>query len=187
MRSGQLARQTGVSADRLRHYERLGVLPMRQGTAGKYREYPPTSPQRVELIQRALTIGFSLPELKTILAVRDNGGAPCRRVRSLLRSKVHDLSQQIKNLVSLRAAMNRLSRERDKRLRRIKLGQVARLLETVPPRENTQGISGPLTFRKKKERSIMRTIPLLLLLTILPGVVNAQQYPPPDPCKRSHY
>ncbi len=131
MRSGQLARQTGVSTDTLRHYERLGLLPLPQRTAGNYREYPPTSPQRVELIQRAITIGFSLSELKAILAVRDNGGAPCRRVRGLLRSKIHDLSRQIKNLVSLRAEMNRLSREWDKRLRRIKPGQVARLLETV--------------------------------------------------------
>ena len=185
MRSGQLAGQTGVSTDTLRHYERLGLLPLPQRTSGNYREYPPTSPQRVELIQRALTIGFSLPELKTILAVRDNGGAPCRRVRGLLRSKIHDLSQQIKNLVSLRAEMNRSSREWDKRLRRTKPGQVARLLETVPPRQNTRGISCPPTFRKKKGRSIMRTMPLLFLLAILPGVLNAQQNPPPDQDKRS--
>ncbi len=185
MRSGQLARQTGVSTDTLRHYERLGLLPLPQRTAGNYREYPPTSPQRVELIQRALTIGFSLSELKAILAVRDNGGAPCRRVRGLLRSKIHGLSQQIKNLVSLRAEMNRLSREWDKRLRRIKPGQVARLLETVPPRESSRGISGPPTFRTKKGRSIMRTIPLFFLLAIIPSVGHAQQNPPPDLGKRS--
>src|SRR6266436_2988805 len=101
MRSGQLAHLTGVSTDTLRHYERLGLLPLPQRTAGNYREYPPTSQQRVELIQRALMLGFSLAELKNILAMRDNGGAPCRRVRGLLRSKIHNVDQQIKNLVSL--------------------------------------------------------------------------------------
>jgi DNA-binding transcriptional MerR regulator len=150
MRSGQLARQSGVSTDTLRHYERLGLLPMPQRTAGNYREYPPTSQQRMELIRRALTIGFSLTELKTILAVRDNGGAPCRRVRDLLRSKIHDLDQQIKNLVSLRAEMNRLSREWDKRLRRTRPGQVARLLESVPARTSARVVSGPPTLRKRK-------------------------------------
>jgi len=60
MRSGQLAHLTGVSTDTLRHYERLGLLPLPQRTAGNYREYPPASQLRVELIQRALTIGFSL-------------------------------------------------------------------------------------------------------------------------------
>jgi DNA-binding transcriptional MerR regulator len=150
MRSGQLARQRGVSTDTLRHYERLGLLPLPQRTAGNYREYPPTSPQRVELIRRALTIGFSLPELKTILAVRDKGGAPCRHVRDLLRSKIHNLDQQIRNLVSLRAEMNRLSGEWDKRLRRTQPGQVARLLENVPPRSNGRVVSGPRTLPKKK-------------------------------------
>jgi len=43
MRSGQLAHLTGVSTDTLRHYERLGLLPLPQRTAGNYREYPPTS------------------------------------------------------------------------------------------------------------------------------------------------
>src|SRR6266851_4132379 len=56
---------------------------------------------------------------------------------------------------------------------------------TVPPRQNTRGISGPPTFRTKKGRSIMRTMPLLFLLAILPGVLNAQQNPPPDQDKRS--
>jgi DNA-binding transcriptional MerR regulator len=150
MRSGQLARQTGVSTDTLRHYERLGLLPLPQRTAGNYREYPPTSPQRVELIRRALTIGFSLPELRTILAVRDKGGAPCRHVRDLLRSKIHNLDQQIRNLVSLRAEMYRLSGEWDKRLRKTKPGQVARLLENVPPRSNGRVVSGHRTLPKKK-------------------------------------
>jgi DNA-binding transcriptional MerR regulator len=150
MRSGQLARQTGVSTDTLRHYERLGILPLPQRTAANYRQYPPTSSQRVELIQRALTIGFSLPELKTILAVRDKGGSPCRRVRGLLRSKIHDLDQQIRNLVSLRAEMNRLSREWDKRLRRTSPGQVAWLLESVPPRTSDTVVSASPTLRRKK-------------------------------------
>jgi DNA-binding transcriptional MerR regulator len=185
MRSGQLARQAGVSTDTLRHYERLGLLPLPQRTAGNYREYPLASAQRVELIQRALMIGFSLAELKTILAVRDKGGAPCRRVRNLLRSKIRNLDQQIKNLVSLRAEMNRLSRDWDTRLRRTRSGQAARLLESVPPRPRTRGISGRPTFRKRKGLWIMRTMPLLFLLAILAGMASAQQNPPPDQDRRS--
>jgi DNA-binding transcriptional MerR regulator len=104
----------------------------------------------VELIRQALTIGFSLAELKTILAVRDNGGAPCRHVRDLLRAKIRDMSQQIRDLVSLRAEMNRLSKDWDKRLRRTKPGQIARLLESVPPRASAKLFSGVPTLRKKK-------------------------------------
>ena len=150
MRSGQLAHLTGVSTDTLRHYERLGLVPLPQRTAANYREYSPASQQRVELIQRALAIGFSLSELKTILAVRDRGGAPCRHVRALMHSKLHAVDGQIRNLVSLRVELNRLSKEWDKRLRRTKLGQAARLLEAAPLRPRAEVASGLPKFRKKK-------------------------------------
>src|SRR5712664_3774543 len=150
MLSGQLARLTRLSTDALRHYERLGLLPSPQRTAGNYREYPPASRQRVELIQRALAVGFSLTELKTVLAVRDKGGAPCRQVRDLMRSKIRGVDQQIRNLVSLRVDLNRLSREWDKRLRRTKPGQAARLLETVPQRPRARVATGFPRLRKKK-------------------------------------
>jgi DNA-binding transcriptional MerR regulator len=150
MHSGQLAHLMGVSTDTLRHYERLGLLPLPQRTAGNYREYSPASQQRVELIQRALTIGFSLSELKTILAVRDRGGAPCRHVRALMHSKIRTLDEQIRNLISLRVELNRLSKEWDKRLRRAKLGLAARLLEGTPLRLRVRVASGLSTSRKKK-------------------------------------
>jgi DNA-binding transcriptional MerR regulator len=150
MRSGQLAHLTAVSTDTLRHYERLGLLPLPQRTGGNYRQYPSGSQQRVELIQRALAVGFSLAELKTILAVRDSGGAPCRHVRALMHSKIRDIDQQIKNLTSLRVEMNRLSKDWDERLRRTKPGHAARLLEAVPPRPRVRVAFALPTRRKKK-------------------------------------
>ena len=150
MRSGQLAHLTGLSTDTLRHYERLGLLPLPQRTAGNYRSYSPAAQQRVELIQRALTIGFSLSELKTILAVRDRGGAPCRHVRALMHSKIRAIDEQIRNLVSLRVELNRLSKDWDKRLRRTKPGQAARLLEAGLPRPRARVASELPMFRKKK-------------------------------------
>jgi DNA-binding transcriptional MerR regulator len=150
MRSGQLARLTGLSTDTLRHYERLGILPLPQRTSGNYREYLPTSQQRVELIQGALAVGFSLTELKSILAVRDKGGAPCRHVRALMRAKIRDVNERIRNLAALRVELKRLSKEWDGRLRRTKVGQVARLLETVRLRPAARVAPGIPTLRRKK-------------------------------------
>ena len=76
MRSGQLAHLTGVSTDTLRHYERLGLVPLPQRTAGNYCEYTPAAQQRVELIQRALTIGFSL----WVEAIAPDEARPARTV-----------------------------------------------------------------------------------------------------------
>jgi len=50
MRSGTLARQTKISVDTLRHYERIGLLAVPPRTLGGYREYPAHALQRVILI-----------------------------------------------------------------------------------------------------------------------------------------
>lgn len=149
MRSGELARVTGVSTDTLRHYERLGLLARPGRTAGNYRSYSPSAQQRVELIQGALGIGFSLSELKTILGVRDRGGAPCRQVRRLLSSKIELVNTQIRTLILLRAELNRLAKDWDKRLAHTKAGVAARLLESVPRRF---GRLSPPSIRSKKGR-----------------------------------
>src|SRR5947209_17576098 len=79
LRSGELARQAGVSPDTLRHYERRGLLPPPQRSAAGYRLYSNEALGRVRLIRGALSTGFTVNELGAILADRDRGGAPCRR------------------------------------------------------------------------------------------------------------
>ena len=149
MRSGELARLTGVSTDTLRHYERSGLLPRPGRTPGNYRSYSASSQRRVELIQRALGIGFSLSELKAILAVRDAGGAPCRQVRQLLSSKIGLVNEQIQSLILLQTELNRLAKDWDKRLSHTKAGQRVRLLESVPLRPHSLGAP---SIRNKKGR-----------------------------------
>jgi hypothetical protein len=83
VRSGELAKITGVSTDTLRHYERIGVLARPPRTSGGYRQYPVEAADRVRLVRRAMAIGFSLDELARILHMRDHGGAPCRQVHAL--------------------------------------------------------------------------------------------------------
>ncbi len=134
MRSGQLAHRTGVSTDTLRHYERLGLLPKPPRTTSNYRSYAPESEQRVQLIQRALSVGFSLPEMKTVLAARDRGDAPCLRVRSLLRSKIAELNRQIAHFLRLRRDLNRLAKDWDSRLRATRRGERAHLFENMDDR-----------------------------------------------------
>jgi len=83
LRSGALAKATGVSPDTIRHYEKIGVLPRASRTDSGYRVYPASALERVLVVQRALRIGFTLAELAEVLKARDAGGAPCRRVYQL--------------------------------------------------------------------------------------------------------
>ncbi|MEO8499777.1 MAG: MerR family transcriptional regulator [Vicinamibacteria bacterium] len=86
--SGELARRAGVSADTLRHYERVGVLTKPARSASNYRVYPEAALARVELVRRSLAFGFSLAELATLLRERERGAPPCRKVRALAAEKL---------------------------------------------------------------------------------------------------
>jgi DNA-binding transcriptional MerR regulator len=77
--SRELASLSGVSADTIRHYERLGLLEKPIRTQGGYRLYPNDARDHVQTIRCALKAGFSLAELASIFKERDAGGAPCNR------------------------------------------------------------------------------------------------------------
>lgn len=132
MRSGELAHLSGVSSDTLRHYERQGLLPKPPRSAGGYRQYPATALDRVLLIRRALSIGFSLPELTTIVKMRDHGRPPCKEARALVATKLRDVKQQMRDLVAMRRQLERTLDDWDSRLARTAKGQPAHLLESLP-------------------------------------------------------
>jgi MerR family transcriptional regulator, copper efflux regulator len=98
LRSGQLARLTGISVDTLHHYEKLGVLPTSQRTSGGYRMFLPSSVERIQLAQRALQLGFSLKELSEIFRIQDRGDVPCLRVLTLTEEKLRSVGRQIREL-----------------------------------------------------------------------------------------
>jgi DNA-binding transcriptional MerR regulator len=130
-----LAAATGVSTDTLRHYERLGLLSGVRRTDAGYRRYSPDQVARVQLIQRALLVGFSLNDLARALRRRDTAAPPCRQVRALVADRFDDLERQIDDLARLRDALRTLLSEWDQRLAGTKPGQPARLLDMLTASE----------------------------------------------------
>src|SRR5437868_15232956 len=116
IRPGVLAKLTGVSTDTLRHYERLGLLARPCRSANGYREYSVSAVDRVSLIRSALSAGFTLAELSKILKVRDQGGAPCRQVRSLASAKLQQLEALLIEITAMRDRLRTILQEWDERL-----------------------------------------------------------------------
>jgi len=131
MRSGELAQLSGVSTDTLRHYERIGVLAKAPRTKSGYRQYPPSALDRVRLVRRAISVGFTLEELARVLRIRDKGGAPCRQVRDLALSKLEEVAHRLEELVLVRDHLQMLLKDWDDRLARTAPGQRAGLLDSL--------------------------------------------------------
>jgi DNA-binding transcriptional MerR regulator len=129
--SGELADLAGVSRDTLRHYERKGVLPRPVRGRNAYRQYPREALERVQLVRRALSVGFTLDELARVLKVRDAGGAPCEEVRKLAAQKLLDVQDQLRELTKLQDDLQETLRDWDTRLARRARGKRANLLDSL--------------------------------------------------------
>lgn len=110
MRIGQLAGRLGLNPKTVRFYEEIGVMPTpaRAAPSG-YRDYTEADVERLQFIKRAQTIGFSLDEIREVLAFRDRGEAPCPYVRQQLGAKAAAIDEQLAELERLRAELDRLA------------------------------------------------------------------------------
>jgi DNA-binding transcriptional MerR regulator len=129
--AGELARRAGVSADTLRHYERKGVIAPPPRSANGYRRYPEDAVARVQLIRRALGLGFTLDDLAGVLRMRDRGGVPCGRVRALAATKLQEVEVRLRELRTQRNDLRSALREWDTQLAKTPAGKRAGLLDSL--------------------------------------------------------
>jgi len=132
LRSGGLAKATGVSPDTIRHYEKIGVLPSALRTDSGYRLYPESAVERVLVVQRALRIGFTLAELADVLKARDAGGAPCQRVYKLAKGKLKGVTADIRELKKTEKCLMQVLSDWECRMQRTRPGQQSNLLHSLP-------------------------------------------------------
>lgn len=103
---GELAARSGLTPDALRYYERLGLLPPSQRTAGGFRVYPPAALDRLRFIKQAQTLGLSLQEIGALVSYTDRGGLKrCQRVHDLLQRKIVDLDTKLAELQEFRRTL----------------------------------------------------------------------------------
>jgi len=105
----------------------------------------------VQLVRRALSVGFTLDELATILNVRDRGGAPCEEVRNLAVQKLANIETQLRDLTSLRDQLRRTLRDWDARLAHRSKGERVGLLESLGANRGTLNSSRSVSSSLKRK------------------------------------
>lgn len=106
--SGQLAKAADVNVETLRYYERRGLMPEPPRRESGYRTYPPESVRRLNFIKGAQELGFSLEEIRELLALRVDETASSGDVRSRAQAKVAQIDDKIRKLQQMRDALAHL-------------------------------------------------------------------------------
>lgn len=110
-RIGELAQRMGVNPKTIRYYEEAGLLPPPSRTESGYRSYSEADAARLAFIRAAKDFGFTLGEIREILAVRDRNEPPCPYVLDLVGEKLADLQARIQRLQHLSGDLEVLLRD----------------------------------------------------------------------------
>ncbi len=105
---GQVAKQAGVGVETVRYYERRGLLEEPDRKASGYRQYDDQAVAILRFIRRAKELGFTLKEIKGLLALRLDSSASRSDVRALAKTKVADIEERIADLQRMRDALQLL-------------------------------------------------------------------------------
>ena len=103
---GNVAKLAEVHIETLRYYERKGVVPQPPRTISNYRRYPEDTVRRVRFVKHAQELGFSLKEIKELLALRGTRGKGCRNVQQRAATKITEIEEKIRSLQGMRRALH---------------------------------------------------------------------------------
>ncbi len=113
---GKVAHAAGLEAKTLRYYDRVGLLPAAARAPSGYRLYDHGAVARLRFIRRAKALGMSLADIRRILAVRDEGVAPCTHILELVTGNLTTVESQIAQLEDLRRDLRLLLRTLRRRI-----------------------------------------------------------------------
>lgn len=103
----------GLSADTLRYYERLGLLPAAPRTAAGYRLYGEDTAERLRFIRGARHMGLRLADIKELLDIRDRGQCPCGHTKHLVERRLAEVDAEIRQLTAVRGQLRTLQKRND--------------------------------------------------------------------------
>ena len=102
MRIGEVVAELGVSADTLRYYEKIKLMPKVQRNGAGVRFYNDKDLSRIKFIKRAQHMGFSLKEIAQLLTFREAPQQAKPEVRQLAGEKLADIESHLQELQTLR-------------------------------------------------------------------------------------
>jgi MerR family copper efflux transcriptional regulator len=105
---GEAARQSGVSARMVRHYEGLGLLAVVARTESGYRQYGDADVHTLRFIKRSRDLGFSMDEIAELVGLWHNRRRASASVKRIAQKHLGELEQRIADMQAMRSTLAHL-------------------------------------------------------------------------------
>ena len=106
---GQAAKQTGLSAKMIRHYEEAGLLKKANRTDAGYRLYNSQQLQQLSFIKQARTLGFSIAQVSSLLDLWRNPQRSSKEVKQLAEQHLDEIKQKVAELQQMQKVLQQLA------------------------------------------------------------------------------
>jgi DNA-binding transcriptional MerR regulator len=113
---GEAAKVAGASVDTIRFYQKIGLIKSAGRCAGGYGLLDGEDIHDLTFVRHAQELGFSLTEIKELLALRQKHHV-CSEVQSMLKRRLGDVREKINSLSRLEAELARAFRNCNRELR----------------------------------------------------------------------
>nr|WP_284047902.1 helix-turn-helix domain-containing protein [Halomonas gemina] len=106
---GDLARAAGTKVVTIRYYEKIGLLREPERSAGNYRSYSPDALDRLRFIRRCRELGFSLDQIRDLLALSSDTEQSCAEVDEIVAVHLAEVEKKIVDLQALAEQLRSIS------------------------------------------------------------------------------
>lgn len=105
MKIGELARVTGVKAETVRYYERIGLLPAPERTESNYRDYGSRDRECLVFIRNARRLGFEIIDIRSLLSLGNQPEKTCDEVGRIATGHLAAVEEKVALLERLRSEL----------------------------------------------------------------------------------
>jgi len=110
---GEASAATGVTAKMIRYYESVALIASAERTAAGYRRYSPADLQVLRFLKRARSLGFSVDQMRELLALWRDDERASADVKRLALAHVGALDAKARAIAEMSRALQQLADQCD--------------------------------------------------------------------------
>jgi Cu(I)-responsive transcriptional regulator len=110
MNIGEASKASCVSQRMIRHYEKIGLIPVPPRRDSGYRDYSDADIHRLRFIANARDLGFPITEIATLLTLWSDRQRSSSEVKELAEARAAELGRKAKTLEAMQRMLLDLAR-----------------------------------------------------------------------------